>query len=97
MYSWSVKEMGFLMYKRDDSWNCIFAMLIIRLIHLYSFVLDYLHGHTNSNERIKDQLGSLYVNISEGVLGCFADLKMMFVMYQKAPMTLIEWRNSCFK
>jgi hypothetical protein len=62
----------------------IFSMLIIRLIKLYSLVLDYLHAQKNSNVRIKDQHGSFSVHIGKGVFGCFADLEMMFVMYQKA-------------
>ena len=33
---------------------------------------------------IKGQLGSFSVHISEGFLGYFVDLEMMFVMYQKA-------------
>jgi hypothetical protein len=59
-------------------------MLIIMLIKLYLLVLDDLHAQKNSNVRIKDQHGSFSVHIGKGVFGCFADLEMMFVMYQKA-------------
>ena len=72
------------LYIKEIILGNIFSVLIIRLINLYSLVLDYLHAQKNSNVRIKGQIGSFSVHISEGFLGCFANLEMMFVMYKKS-------------
>ena len=76
-------EMGFLMYKRDNPYNYIFnANNQVDKTILTCFRLSSCSE--NSNVRIKDQHGSFSVHIGKGVFGCFADLEMMFVMYQKA-------------
>ena len=58
---------GFLFYFGDGRLipENLFSVLIIRLINLYSLVLDYPHAQKNSNVRIKGQLGSLSVNQKE--------------------------------
>jgi hypothetical protein len=76
-------EMGFLMYKRDNSYNYIFN--VDNQVDKTIFTCFRLSSCSeNSNVIIKDQHGSFSVHIGKGVFGCFADLEMMFVMYQKA-------------
>jgi hypothetical protein len=73
----------FLCIKENNSYNYIFNTN--NQVDKNIFTCFRLSSCSeNSNVRIKDQHGSFSVHIGKGVFGCFADLEMMFVMYQKA-------------
>jgi hypothetical protein len=73
----------FLCIKENNSYNYIFNTN--NQVDKNIFTCFRLSSCSeNSNVRIKDQHGSFSVHIGKGVFGCFTDLEMMFVMYQKA-------------